>query len=73
MTDPLTLDNAPIGTRAPATTGGHWHRVKHGWRWGKRGGVFPRPGGDWTGELLAPGVQNTWERIMGIAPEQVID
>jgi hypothetical protein len=49
----LTLENAPIGTKAPAINGGHWERVEHGWKW-CTGSTFPRPGGDWTGELIAP-------------------
>lgn len=44
----------PIGTQAPALMGGHWNRVQHGWQWGKNGGTFPRPGGDWPGTLLLP-------------------
>lgn len=50
---PLTLDNAPLGTKAPAFNGGHWVRVEHGWKW-CTGSTFPRPGGDWTGELVPP-------------------
>lgn len=47
------LANAPIGTMAPACTGGYWVRVERGWQW-CTGSTFPRPGGDWTGELIAP-------------------
>jgi hypothetical protein len=49
----LNLENAPIGTRAPAITGGHWERVAYGWKW-CTGSVFPRPGSDWNGKLIAP-------------------
>jgi hypothetical protein len=45
------LSAAAIGTRAPAITGGCWVKTAHGWKW-PGGGVFPTPGGDWTGELL---------------------
>lgn len=54
---PLTVENAPVGTRAPALMGGHWYRVQHGWKWNGpdgNGGVFPRPGGDWMGNLIGP-------------------
>ena len=50
---PLTLETAPIGTKAPAVTGGHWTKVAGGWKW-CTGDTFPRPGGDWTGELVPP-------------------
>lgn len=53
----LTLENAPLFTRAPAFGGGHWSRVERGWKWSMGGGTFPRPGGDWTGELILPGAQ----------------
>ncbi len=49
----LTLENAPIGTKAPAIGGGHWVRTERGWKW-CTGATFPRPGGDWTGELMKP-------------------
>lgn len=49
-----TVENAPMGTRAPAVSGGYWLRVIDGWRWNASGSVFPRPGGDWTGELHVP-------------------
>lgn len=49
----LTLENAPIGTKAPATMGGAWTRTELGWKW-DGGSTFPRPGGDWNGELIAP-------------------
>lgn len=50
----LTLDNAPVGTVAPAVMGGHWYRTEHGWKWNGpdgSGSTFERPGGDWTGRL----------------------
>lgn len=53
--EPLTLENAPLGTKAPAFNGGHWERVEHGWKW-CTGSTFPRPGGDWNGNLIAPEV-----------------
>lgn len=49
----LTLNNAPIGTRAPAIDGGHWTRTAAGWKWCS-GSTFPTPGGDWNGKLIAP-------------------
>lgn len=49
----VTLDNAPIGTKAPSHTGGYWIRVERGWKW-NTGATFGRPGGDWTGELIPP-------------------
>lgn len=49
----LTLENAPMGTKAPAIGGGHWVRVEQGWKW-CTGSTFPRPGGDWNGKLIAP-------------------
>jgi hypothetical protein len=53
----LTLDNAPIGTRAPAIDGGHWTRTAAGWKWCS-GSTFPTPGGDWNGKLIAPKENN---------------
>jgi hypothetical protein len=49
----LTLETAPIGTKAPAVTGGYWVRVPQGWAW-CTGATFPRPGGDWNGDLIPP-------------------
>lgn len=52
-----TIDNAPVGTLAPAIGGGRWYRTEHGWKWNGPdgyGGIFPRPGGDWTGKLIPP-------------------
>lgn len=54
---PLTVLNAPVGTRAPSISGGHWYRDERGWVWNGptgNGGVFPTPGGDWNGTLLPP-------------------
>ncbi|OVE45542.1 hypothetical protein, partial [Chromobacterium violaceum] len=50
----LTIENAPIGTKAPAIMGGYWYRTDRGWKWNGSGGTFPRPGGDWNGDLIAP-------------------
>jgi len=47
------LKNAPIGTKAPSINGGHWVKVERGWKW-CTGSTFPRPGGDWNGELIYP-------------------
>jgi hypothetical protein len=49
-----TLENAPLGTIAPAIGGGHWRRTERGWQWGTNGSTFPRPGGDWNGDLIPP-------------------
>lgn len=51
----LTLETAPIETRAPAIGGGHWTRTERGWKW-CTGATFPQPGGDWTGALIPPAV-----------------
>ncbi|BAQ49462.1 hypothetical protein Maq22A_1p36260 (plasmid) [Methylobacterium aquaticum] len=55
------LTAAPIGTKAPSITGGLWCRVAAGWQWNGhlppaagRGGIYPRPGGDWDGRLIYP-------------------
>ncbi|MBX9348689.1 hypothetical protein K5M36_16505 [Chromobacterium vaccinii] len=53
----LTIETAPIGTKAPAIMGGYWYRNARGWKWNGpdgSGATFPRPGGDWSGELIAP-------------------
>ncbi|MEN2425966.1 hypothetical protein AA0N74_07990 [Chromobacterium vaccinii] len=53
----LNIENAPIGTKAPAIMGGYWYRTDRGWKWNGpegSGGTFPRPGGDWNGDLIAP-------------------
>jgi hypothetical protein len=42
----LTVDTAPLGSRALAIGGGYWVRVKRGWAWCSSGCVFPTPGGD---------------------------
>lgn len=47
------LRQAPLGTKAPAFNGGHWVKVERGWKW-HCGDTFPRPGGDWMGELIYP-------------------
>jgi len=57
----LTLKNAPIGTLAPAIGGGAWCKVGSGWKWNGpdgAGSTFPRPGGDWNGNLIAPSEEN---------------
>jgi len=46
-------DRYPIGTKAFACGGGHWTRVKRGWKW-CTGATFPRPGGDATGRVELP-------------------
>lgn len=48
-----TLREAPLGTKAPCGIGGYWTKVTCGWQ-AMDGHVFPRPGGDWTGELIFP-------------------
>lgn len=58
----LTLGNAPIGTKAMASGGGFWMRTAQGWRWNNVASTFPRPGGDWTGELRAPTTNHTGEK-----------
>jgi len=53
----LTIENAPIGTTAPAIMGGRWYKTQLGWKWNGpdgSGGTFPRPGGDWNGKLIEP-------------------
>lgn len=35
----------PIGTKAFASSGGHWEKVKCGWKWSS-GATFQIPGGD---------------------------
>jgi hypothetical protein len=51
-TDKL-LSDAPLGSKAPAISGGHWVMTDRSWKW-CTGSTFPRPGGDWTGELIYP-------------------
>lgn len=41
----------PIGTKFPSLNGGHWVRVKRGFKWCS-GAVFPSVGGDWNGEVI---------------------
>ena len=47
------LRSAPLGSKALAYNGGHWVKVLGGWKW-HCGDTFPTPGGDWTGEIVAP-------------------
>ena len=52
---PLTMRNAPIGTRAPQSWAGIGTEM--GWKWNGpdgSGGTFPTPGGDWNGKLIPP-------------------
>jgi len=45
----------PLGTRAAAIGGGHWHRVAAGWKWNGPhgcGSTFPTPGADVSFVLL---------------------
>ena len=52
------LRDAPIGTKAPAISGGWWCKMPGGgWKWNGpdgTGGTFPGPGADWTSELRPP-------------------
>ena len=41
----------PVGTKAHAINGGHWVRVKTGWKW-CTGATFPTPGGDAIGVCI---------------------
>lgn len=53
----VTVQSAPIGTKAPSIGGGWWFRVEHGWKWNGpdgSGGTFPMPGGVWNGKLILP-------------------
>ncbi len=43
----------PMGTKAKAIGGGHWIRVKTGWKW-CTGSTFPTVGGDWNGQVCYP-------------------
>lgn len=59
----MTLDEAPLGTRAPCVMGGAWCKVQLGWKWngpGGSGGTFPRPGGSWVGRLMSP---EDWQKL----------
>lgn len=49
----MTIDMAPLGTKAPAIGGGHWLKTERGWKW-CTGATFPAPGGDWDGRLIPP-------------------
>lgn len=62
----MELRDAPLGTRAPAFNGGHWIKVERGWKW-CTGSKFPRPGADWTGELILPGATSTTQPAGGAA------
>jgi len=52
------IEDAPLGTKAPAFNGGAWLKVANGWRWNGHtsypGDIFPRPMGGWTGDLIYP-------------------
>ncbi len=51
----MTVEDAPLGTKAPAIGGGWWWRTADGWKWrgpDGGGGTFPRPGADWNGQLV---------------------
>lgn len=53
----ITLENAPLGTKAPSIGGGAWCKTARGWKWNGPGGygsTFPRPGSEWDGRLLVP-------------------
>lgn len=65
----LTLGNAPLGTKAPGFGGGYWVRTEQGWKW-CAGSTFPRPGGDWTGDLIAP-VRAQAGGVVNLTPEHV--
>jgi len=41
----------PLGTKAHAFNGGHWERVKMGWKWCS-GATFPTTGGDAIGKCI---------------------
>lgn len=41
----------PVGTKVHAANGGHWERVKTGWR-SLSGDIFPTPGGDAVGRCV---------------------
>jgi hypothetical protein len=48
-------DDVPIGSKALAIGGGWWWKTTSGWKWngpGGRGGVYPRPGADWSGKIV---------------------
>lgn len=53
---PIAVEDAPIGTRAPAP-GGAYCRVARGWKWNGpdgNGRTYQRPGEDWDGRLIPP-------------------
>jgi len=37
----------PEGTKVYDLGGGHWEKVKDGWKWYNGGSTFPTPGLDW--------------------------
>jgi hypothetical protein len=41
----------PIGTKAHAFNGGHWTRIRDGWKW-FCGDTFPTPGGNAIGACI---------------------
>lgn len=51
-------DTFPVGTKALAAIGGHWYKLEGGgWKWNGptgSGGTYPRPGGDWRGDIELP-------------------
>lgn len=53
----------PNGTLAPAIMGGHWEKKPSGWSWNGHGPCFPRPGGDWAGQLLLPATSENLEHL----------
>lgn len=52
-----TLENVPIGTKAPSILGGHWIKTNRGWKW-CTGATFPTPGGEWNGKFILPEKDN---------------
>jgi hypothetical protein len=48
----------PLGTKAYASGGGYWIKVKLGWKW-HSGATFPEPGGDWNGFVSVPVIEQT--------------
>lgn len=43
----------PIRTKFPAVMGGHWIKVKNGFKW-CTGSTFPSVGGDWDRTVILP-------------------
>ena len=56
------LDQYPLGTKARATMGGYWIRVKRGWKW-HCGDTFPLPGADWDRTVCLPKEDDTIELV----------